>query len=88
MARNSDGICLCQRKYALDLPTSTGMLGCKPSLIPMIPNLKMSKTDGELLDDQEMYRSLVGRLMYLTITRPYITFVVNKLCQYSFFSMC
>lgn len=83
IARNAEGISLCQRKYALELLTSTGMLACKPSSIPMIPNTKLSKTDGELLENREMYRSLVGRLMYLTITRPDITFAVNKLCQYS-----
>lgn len=49
----------------------------------MVPNLKLSKTDGELLDTPERYRRLVGRLMYLTITHPDITFAVNKLCQYS-----
>lgn len=83
IARSSDGISLCQRKYALDLLSSTGMTGCKPSSFPMIPNLKLSKTDGELFTDVGMYRRIVGRLMYLTITRPDLTFAVNKLCQYS-----
>lgn len=67
----------------MELLSSTGMLGCKSSSIPMTPNLKLSKSDGDILDDQEMYMSLVGRLMYLTITRPDITFSVNNLCQYS-----
>lgn len=39
--------------------------------------------DGDLIAEPERYRSLVGRLMYLTITRPDITFAVNKLCQFS-----
>ncbi|KAG7585301.1 Reverse transcriptase RNA-dependent DNA polymerase [Arabidopsis thaliana x Arabidopsis arenosa] len=83
IARNASGISICQRKYALELLTSSGMLGCKLSSVPMVPNQKLLKTDGELLENKEMYRSLVGRLMYLTITRPDITFAVNKLCQFS-----
>lgn len=83
IARTSDGISVCQRKYALDILSSTGMLECKPSSVPMVPNLKLSKTDGVLIEDRALYRRIVGRLMYLTITRPDITFAVNKLCQFS-----
>lgn len=56
------------------------MLSCKPSYVPMIPYVKLSKEDGELLEDKEYYRKIVGKLMYLTITRRDITFAVNKLC--------
>lgn len=83
ISRTSAGISLCQRKYALELLTTTGFLGCKPSSLPMEPNLKLLKEEGDLLPNPEMYRSLVGRLMYLTITRPDITFSGNKLCQFS-----
>ncbi|XP_019087432.1 PREDICTED: uncharacterized protein LOC109127297 [Camelina sativa] len=84
IARNTSGISICQRKYALELLTTSGMLACKAANTPMVPNLQLSNTSGDLLEDKEMYRSLVGRLMYLTITRPDITFAVNKLCQFSF----
>ena len=83
IARSSEGISICQRKYALEILTSSGMLGCKPTSTPMIPNLHLSLKDGELISDPAMYRSLVGRLMYLTITRPDITYAVNRLCQFS-----
>ncbi|XP_010424680.1 PREDICTED: uncharacterized protein LOC104709822 [Camelina sativa] len=68
---------------ALELLTSSGMLACKDVKTPMVLNLLLSRTSGELLPDKEMYRSLVGRFMYITITRPDITFAVNKLCQFS-----
>lgn len=83
IARSSSGISLCQRKYSLEMLTSTGMLACKPSSVPMTPNLKLSKTEGELIPDAALYRRIVGRLMYLTITRPDISYAVNKLCQFS-----
>lgn len=83
VSRTTAGISLCQRKYALKVLSSFGLLAFKPSTVPIEPNLKLSKADVELLNDPKMYRNLVGRLMYLTITKPNITFAVNKLCQYS-----
>ena len=83
IARTSQGISLIPHKYALEMLTSTGMLGCKPTSTPMVPNLHLALKDGDLIDEPERYRSLVGRLMYLTITCPDITFAVNKLCQFS-----
>ena len=45
---------------------------------------KLSLTDGTKLGDEDAtrYRSLVGALQYLTLTRPDISFSVNKVCQY------
>lgn len=87
IARSSDGIHVCQRKYTLDLLDDTGLLGCKPSSIPMDPSIKLvfepPKGVVDDLVDAAAYRRLVGRLMYLQITRPDITFAVNKLSQFS-----
>lgn len=42
---------LCQRKYALELISNTGLLGCKLANFPVDSHCKLSKNDGELLDD-------------------------------------
>lgn len=73
-----------QRKYALELLEETGLLGCKPSNIPMELSIKLIQDgDQSLLDDPPSYSRLVGKMMYLTITCPDITYAVNKLCQFT-----
>lgn len=48
----------------------------------MDPNLRLSKDEGKLLHDPAKYRRLVGKLLYLTITRPDLSYSVNLLNQY------
>ncbi|KAL5542966.1 hypothetical protein UlMin_010676 [Ulmus minor] len=48
----------------------------------MEQNLKLTTTDGELLNDATKYRRLVGRLIYLTVTRPDIVYSVQTLSQF------
>ncbi|KAL9858680.1 putative RNA-directed DNA polymerase [Arabidopsis thaliana] len=84
IARTKEGISVCQRKYCLGLLEESGLLACRPSSIPMEPSQKLSNhTDEPALDSLEAYRRLVGKLMYLTITRPDITYAVNRLCQFT-----
>lgn len=48
----------------------------------MDANIQLSLDDGELISDSTGYRRLIGRLLYLTITRPDLTYAVNKLSQF------
>lgn len=83
IARSSEGISVTQLKYTLELLEDTGYLASKTSSVPMEPsNILCQDSTEPLLDDPLLHRRLVGKLMYLTITRPDITFAVNKLCQY------
>ena len=73
---------MCQKHYALQLLSNASLLGCKPVKTPIESNLKLSKEEGELLTDPMMYRRLIGKLLYLTITRPNLSFVVNRLSHF------
>jgi hypothetical protein len=82
IARSADGISVCQRKYALEILEDSGLLASKPAKFPMEHNLKLSKDEGVLLSDATSYRRLVGRLIYLIITRPDLAFSIQILSQF------
>jgi hypothetical protein len=84
IARTDAGISVCQRKYTLDILEDSGLLVAKQVLFPMEFNLKSSKDEGALLVDDAatQYRRLIGRLIYLTITRPDIAYSVQILSQF------
>ena len=82
MARSSSSISLCQRKYALKLVNDARLLGCKPATIPMDNSFKLLKTNGVPFADISFYRRLIGRLIYLTTTRPDISYSINQLSHF------
>jgi len=82
VSRSLDGLVLNQRKYCLDLISETGMLGCKPTPTPFDPSIKLHVDEGALLPNPSSFRRLIGRLLYLTNTRPDISFVVQQLSQF------
>ena len=61
----------------LDILEETGMLDCKLIDSPMSPNIKLLPGQGEPLADTGRYCRLVGKLNYLTITRPDISFSIS-----------
>ena len=60
------------------------MEGCRAVTTPMSTSDKLTRDAGVILssDDAFSYRSLVGGLQYLTLTRPDLAFAVNKVCQF------
>jgi histone deacetylase 1/2 len=82
--KDTEGIVLSQEKYARDVLTRVGMMNCKALATPLSASEKLSKYEGNLLSpsDSTRYRSVVGALQYLTLTRPDLAFSVNKVCQF------
>ncbi|KAK2991702.1 hypothetical protein RJ640_019494 [Escallonia rubra] len=76
------GLFLSQRRYITDLLSKAGMTHSKPVLTPVSAPQKSSVPGGAPFSEPTRYRSVVGALQYLTLTRPDIAFAVNKACQY------
>ncbi|GJZ66814.1 retrovirus-related pol polyprotein from transposon TNT 1-94 [Tanacetum coccineum] len=67
------------RKYALELLECAEVLDIKPFATPMDTTIKLNDSDGYLLPDPSTYRTLVGKLLYLTITRLDLSFAAQAL---------
>jgi histone deacetylase 1/2 len=82
--RGPHKLILTQERYARDVLKRSGMEKCKSIDTPLSSSDKLSIEDGDKLghEDATRYRSVVGALQYLTLTRPDISFSVNKVCQF------
>jgi hypothetical protein len=80
--QRSDGTFLNQGKHAVDILKRFGMLDCKAISTSMVANLKLLCVTTSKIVDATIYRKMIGSLMYLTNTRPYICFAVNTLSRY------
>ena len=71
-----------QAKYARSLLDKFRMEDCKISSTPMEKGLKLSaKTDSKAVSES-LYRQLVGSLIYLTATRPDLSFAVSFISRF------
>ncbi|MFS8002612.1 putative RNA-directed DNA polymerase [Helianthus anomalus] len=73
---------LSQQKYVHDIIEQAGLSQSKPADSPMAPNSILSLGDSPQFDNPVKFRQTVGALQYLTLSRPDITFAVNKVCQF------
>ena len=70
-----------QRKYVLDLLNEANMMECKSARTPLASKLQWHETS-EPLSDPSVYQRMVGKLIYLTITRPDISYSVSLASQF------
>ncbi|KAD3641247.1 hypothetical protein E3N88_30471 [Mikania micrantha] len=77
-----NGLFLSESKYTHDILNRAKLLEAKPVSTPLASNAAFVTT-GDLYSDPTHYRSLVGALKYLTITRPDISYAVNQVSQFS-----
>ncbi|XP_015166313.1 uncharacterized mitochondrial protein AtMg00810-like [Solanum tuberosum] len=89
--RSQKGILLNQRKYVLELISDVGLSGSKPAITPLEMNRKLTTvaydatvgvSDDPELEDILSFQKLIGKLLYVTITRPDICFAVQVLSQF------
>ena len=82
VSRSNKGIVLSQRKYALDLLQETGMSACQPVDTPVEAGLKLCVESNQVPVDKGRYQRLVGRLMYLSHTRPDLAYALSIVSQF------
>ncbi|CAA6653454.1 unnamed protein product [Spirodela intermedia] len=74
-----NGFSLSQTKYITSPLHKVKIEDYKPLSTPY--STSPSQIQSSTLVDYIMYQSLVGALQFVTITRPDIAFVINKVCQ-------
>ena len=76
------GLFLSRHKYIRELLQTTNMLGAKDVSTPLSTTTFLHLVDGTNTIDSTKFRRVIGSLQYLSLTRPDISFVVNKLSQF------
>ncbi|XP_028086957.1 uncharacterized protein LOC114287713 [Camellia sinensis] len=82
ISHDSSGYFLSQAKYASNLLTRAALTDCKTVSTLIDPQTRLTPLDGTLLPDATLYQQLVGSLIYLTVTRPNLSYVVHIVSQY------
>ena len=78
----ADGMFLYQLKYATDLLARFYMSDCKSTPTPFQSSLKLTVECTTPLIDATLYRQLVGSLIYLTHSRPDLSFAISLVSRF------
>lgn len=71
--QNSEGTYIHQSKYTRELLKKFDLSECKPPKTQMYPTCITKKYESKQVE-QNVYRGIIGLLLYLTTSRPYILF--------------
>ncbi|KAK4396920.1 Retrovirus-related Pol polyprotein from transposon RE2 [Sesamum angolense] len=82
IARSPQGMALTQLKYTKDILVDTGMTNARAATTPLPTGVKFTQEAGNPLPNAEVYRRLIGRLLYLGFTRPDISHATQQLSQF------
>ncbi|XP_020243123.1 uncharacterized protein LOC109821345 [Asparagus officinalis] len=77
VSQSEKGIFISQKKYAKEILQKFNMSNCNPVTTPAEVRVKLRRDTPGSFIDPTLYKSLVGSLRYLTITRPVIVFTVG-----------
>nr|GEV15047.1 hypothetical protein [Tanacetum cinerariifolium] len=82
ISQSPGGIFLNQAKYANEILKKFGLDKCDPVDTPMMERSKLDEDHSGIPVDQTRYRSMIGSLMYLTVSSPDLVFVVCMCARY------
>jgi hypothetical protein len=77
-----EGLFITQHKYIRDILAKTSMDGAKDVTTPFSTSISLKLANGSSSVDSTEYRRVIGALQYLSLTRPDISFAMNKLSQF------
>ncbi|KAI0489218.1 hypothetical protein KFK09_029060 [Dendrobium nobile] len=80
--KTKTGFFLHQTHYAQQLLHTTGLAECSSAPTPITPTKANQLESNTPFSDPQLYRKLAGSLQYLSITRPDIAFIANRICQH------
>ena len=81
---STNGLYITQAKYASELLSRARLTDSKTVDTLVKLNAHLTPTEGKPLSNPSLYKRLVGSLVYLTVTRPDISYVVHQVSQYLF----
>lgn len=79
VVQTAAGIFISQRKYANEILERFGMNHCKPVKSPIVPESRLVKDEEGTKVNSTNYKQMIGSLMYLTVTKPDLCYVVSLL---------